>query len=127
MIATSGRLIYHWARGDEIEGNVKKTAFQIAADLRQQLGSLYGSRLNHVVLFGSQARGQASEGSDIDVLVVLEDPVNPHEEISRTIDIVSAISLQHDVLLSCVFVGRSEFIYGGSPLLANIRVEGVPV
>lgn len=43
----------------------------ILAELRRQFEALYGERLAQMKLFGSQARGDAVEGSDIDVLVVL--------------------------------------------------------
>ena len=82
---------------------------QIVADLRRRLGVLYGDRLEGVVVFGSQARGDADSGSDIDVLVVLSGAVRPSEEVSRTIDDVASLSLEHDVVLSCVFVGKDDF------------------
>lgn len=100
---------------------------EIVADLRRRLAILYGDRLERVVVFGSQARGDADSGSDIDVLVILSGSVMPADEVSRTIDDVAALSLQHDVVLSCVFVGKDEFDRGGSPLLRSVRREGVPV
>jgi predicted nucleotidyltransferase len=56
----------------------------ILTHLKKELTDLYGDRLQHLTLFGSQARGDAEPGSDIDVLVVLKSPVNPGEEIKRT-------------------------------------------
>jgi predicted nucleotidyltransferase len=42
----------------------------ILAELRRRFEVLYGVRLVKMMLFGSQARGDAEPGSDIDVLVV---------------------------------------------------------
>src|SRR5258708_30630880 len=41
--------------------------------LRSGLEARFGSRLREVVLFGSHARGTATEESDVDVLVVVDD------------------------------------------------------
>ena len=47
--------------------------------LREYLSKLYGTRLYRLILFGSQARGDAKNYSDIDVLIVLKSQVNPGE------------------------------------------------
>ena len=99
----------------------------LLAELRSRFEALYGPRLVRLVLFGSQARGDAEPGSDIDVLVVLEGPVRPGEEIRRTINDVAGLSLENNVVFSCVFVSRDRFESGLSPLLINVRREGVPV
>ena len=97
----------------------------ILKELRHRLEGLYGSRLVRLVLFGSQARGDSQTGSDIDVLVVLRGPVSPCEEIERTLDDVAGLSLEHDVVISCVFVSDTAYQRERSPLLLNVRREGV--
>jgi predicted nucleotidyltransferase len=113
----------------------------ILEQLKQDLTTLYGDRLRHLTLFGSQARGDSDPDSDIDVLVVLrsrrvpeeespnsgstESPINPGEEIKRTGKIVADLSLQHDVVISCLFMDETQYQTRNSALLRNIRNEGV--
>ena len=99
----------------------------IMTHLRRGLEALYGSRLKKLILYGSQARGDAVSGSDIDVLVVLDGPVNPYDEITRTGEITAALSLQYDVVISCVYVSAERYQKEQSPLLLNIHREGVLV
>jgi predicted nucleotidyltransferase len=96
-------------------------------DLRPRLETLYGRRLVRLVLFGSQAREEAEPGSDIDLLVVLRGTVSPCHEIERTIEDVAAVSLEHGVTVSCVFVSDEEYQRRRTPLLLNVRREGVSV
>jgi predicted nucleotidyltransferase len=100
----------------------------LAADLRklrQGFEALYGELLVQMVLFGSQARGDAEPEFDIDVLVVLQEPVDPGEEITRTGELTAAFSLEHDVVISRVFVSAEQFFDEQSPLLLNVRREGI--
>jgi uncharacterized protein len=99
----------------------------ILTELRRSLADLYGERLVDVLLFGSQARGDAVEGSDIDVLIVLKGKVYPGLEIDRTGNFVAALSLEHDVLISTVFVSESDFVFSQMPLMLNVRQEGIHV
>jgi predicted nucleotidyltransferase len=100
---------------------------QILKEFRERLVEHYGDRLVKVVLFGSQARGDATSGSDIDVMVVLTGDVRPGEELERTGDLVAALSLKYDVLLSTVFRPEDAYDRAETPLLINVRREGVPV
>ncbi|MEW5960967.1 MAG: HEPN domain-containing protein, partial [Chloroflexota bacterium] len=97
----------------------------ILHELRRQLEALYGPRLAQLVLYGSQARGDPEPGSDIDVLVVLEGPVDPGEEIERTGELVAGLSLKHNVVISRVFLEREQAATEWSPFLVNVRREGV--
>jgi uncharacterized protein len=101
--------------------------------LRKQLEQQYQERLDRVILFGSQARGEATEDSDIDVLIVLDDPVNASLEIRQTSEFVAQLCLEHNVLISRFFMARplrqrrsrSRFETENTPLLRNIRREGI--
>jgi uncharacterized protein len=99
----------------------------LLGELRQQLKALYGERLIEMVLFGSQARGDAETGSDIDVLVVLKGDVNPGEEISRTGQIVADLSLKFNEVISCVFMDEDRYTNRAGPFLRNVRREGIAV
>lgn len=99
----------------------------ILGELRRGLEGLYHERLAQVVLFGSQARDDAVAGSDIDILVVLHGPVNPGREIARVGETTAALSLKHDRVISCTFVSTERYQNEQSPLLINVRREGVPV
>ncbi len=88
---------------------------------------LYGPRLVGLVLYGSSARGDARTGSDIDVLVILEGPVRAAQEIARVGPISAELSLDANVVLSCQFVSAARFNAEQSPLLINVRREGVAV
>lgn len=101
------------------------TLKSILTHLKQDLSGIYGDRLLHLTLFGSQARGDAEPGSDIDVLVVLQPPVNPGEEIKRTGKAIADLSLHYDVVISCLFMDEIHYQTRNGSLLRNIRKEGV--
>lgn len=66
----------------------------ILRSLRRELARVLGDQLQSVILYGSQARGQARSDSDIDVLVVVGDDSDYGDLICRTSGAVSALSLQ---------------------------------
>ena len=99
----------------------------ILAELRRRFERLYGERLVRLVLYGSQARGDAEPGSDIDVLVVLRDMATAGEEIDRTLDDVSELSLAYNAIVACIFVSEERYRRERSPLLLNVHREGVPM
>ena len=53
-----------------------------------------------VIVFGSCARGQITEGSDLDVLVVEPTVASPHDEIVRLNDVLRPLGMSVDVLVA---------------------------
>ena len=99
----------------------------ILQDLKTQLKNLYGDRLVHMILFGLQAREEAEFGSDIDVLAILNTPVDSGQEISRSGTIAANLSLQYDEVISCLFMDEQQYKTRNGSLLRNIRREGIIV
>ena len=98
----------------------------VLTEVKEALRRLYGPRLKQVILYGSWARGDATSDSDIDVAVVLKGEVSPTVEIDRTADLVFDLNLSHGVLLSLYPVSEEEYRSLDSPLLMNLRREGIP-
>jgi predicted nucleotidyltransferase len=74
-------------------------------------------------LYGSQARKEAVEGSDIDVLCVMNKPFRYGDLIKRTSEATAEVSLKYDVVISRVFVTREAYESHQSPFLMNVRKE----
>ena len=108
--------------------NVRTQIMEIATilkEFRAAIERLYAERLKNIILYGSWARGQGTQDSDIDLVVVLDGKVAQGHEIDRMIDIITDINLKHDVLLSIYPVSQKDYASTNSPLLLNIRREGV--
>lgn len=73
------------------------------ARFRALLAARFGSRLREVVLFGSCARGDAHEESDVDVLVVVDDLTVEERRV--------VIDLSYDVDSEGPWLGLSPLAY----------------
>jgi predicted nucleotidyltransferase len=97
----------------------------LLAELKAQLTQLYGKRLKGVYLFGSYARGDYNESSDVDVMIVLDDYQSYWQELVRSGDVVSDLSLKYGLSISRVVMKQRQWKEADTPLLRNIRIEGV--
>ena len=102
--------------------NVKK----LLAELKKGLTELYGQRLKAVYLFGSYARGDYHEGSDLDVMIVLDSYKSYWDELVCSAELASDLSLEHDVTISRMIMTDEQWKKGDLPVLMNVRAEEVP-
>jgi hypothetical protein len=104
----------------------KEEVLRIVRELHDKLDVIYGDRLKGVYLYGSYARGDAREDSDIDVAVVLVGEVDSWDERDRMGDIISDICLREDCLIMTMFISESEYREQPFSLHRNIAEEGIP-
>ncbi len=100
---------------------------QLQKKNKKGLIALYGARLKGVYLYGSYARGDFEQWSDLDVLVVLDTFERAPLELKRTSQLVGDLSLEYLITISPVFLREQEWKLGDKPLLRNVRAEGVAV
>lgn len=100
---------------------------EILPQLKQYLQNLYGEKLDRIVLFGSQARGEARPDSDIDVLIVFKELFDYSQESQRINNFVTDLCLEYSVVISCIFTTSEEFQQHDSSFFRNVRREGVTV
>lgn len=93
--------------------------------LKPYFRSLYQDQLEAIVLYGSQARGDAHPFSDIDILVILKNKVDFSQEIRRTSHFISQVCLDYEVVISRHFMSSEKFINAINPLMQNVRKEGI--
>jgi predicted nucleotidyltransferase len=113
------------ARGIKESETMTRSIHDVISTLRERLLGINADRLAYLIFYGSYARDEADENSDIDLLVVLHGPVSPYAEIFRTEGAVASVSLEHDVVIMCVFCSKEDYDGGESPLLRSVRKEGV--
>ena len=95
--------------------------------LHAELSLTFGEELFAVYLYGSQACGESRPDSDIDILVVLRNDFNYFSAVNKASVVTSALSIEFETVISCVFVTQQDYEQRHTPLLLNIRREGIPV
>ena len=102
-------------------------AQQIVQKCKETLAKQYGERLRGVILYGSVARGDSAPSSDIDLLVLLEQPLDYFAELRRLVDLLYSIQLESEQLISAKPVLFKDFESGSVSLYRNARRDGVVV
>jgi predicted nucleotidyltransferase len=105
----------------------QKQLRRILRALRKELDTTLGERVEKVILYGSQARGDARDDSDIDVLIVLKDDFKYRTMLKKTSKIVAKLSLDNDVVISRAFASRQQYEQSKMPFLMNVRRDGIAI
>ena len=81
------------------------------------------SHCEQVYLFGSEARGDAHLGSDVDLALIIPDGVSPRQALRAAI----RATAQRTQPIDLVVIAHSTWVNGQSLLARQIRQEGVLV
>ena len=88
---------------------------------------VYGGDIVEIVLYGSYARGDFTEGSDIDLVAVVRGSrLDLQEKLKAIWDVSAELGLENDIIVSPTVIPYDEFMkYKQSlPYYRNIAEEG---
>jgi predicted nucleotidyltransferase len=92
--------------------------------IRARLELAFRSRFQGVVLYGSEARNEAREGSDLDLMIVLDGPVQLGRDLDTIVQALYPVQLEIDVPIHATPVSADAFQAGEYGLYRSARREG---
>ena len=95
--------------------------------MKSHLIGKYGDKIKEIILYGSHARGEATKDSDIDLLVLVDDSVNPSDVRRSLSDLLFDILLEKGELVSVVVLPKTFFENYNHPFVINVRKEGIRI
>jgi len=102
----------------------------VLAEIKNALFNIFGKHLENVLLYGSYARGEQGEESDIDIMALVDMPKDELSKYRRAVsDLSSDMDLRHDVLLSIKLQDSDTFHRYANvlPFFQNVIREGISV
>jgi len=93
--------------------------------IKAPLAEAFGERLKGVVLYGSEARGEARADSDIDLFVLLQGPVDWWEETKAIIDLLYPLVLELERPIHAVPVDEAVYEAQEFAVYRNAKREGI--
>ena len=105
---------------------IPKKEKKVIKDFKKQLSDKLEDDLVSVQLFGSKARGDFHKESDIDILVVLKNPLE--NQINFIYDTAISLSCKSNVYLSVKIFSQEEFNYYKSiptRFIQNVLKDGM--
>ncbi|NBD34611.1 MAG: hypothetical protein GVY30_01275 [Chloroflexi bacterium] len=100
------------------------TSSAIVQKCKDILERHYGSQFKGLVLYGSVAREQMSAESDIDLLILLNEPFDYFKELRRIVELLYPIQLEAEHLISAKPAAVDAFDLGKVHLYRNVKREG---
>lgn len=104
-----------------------QTLFPVLQKYKTDLQQLYGDRFEQLILYGSCARGQQHDESDIDLLLLLNSMNSPYSEIDAMSELNYSYLLNYELFFSVVPTTTEKFQNMPNPLYSNVKKEGILV
>lgn len=105
-----------------------KTMNDIILDFSRQVKRILGNKLSKIILYGSYARGDFRENSDIDIMVLTTLTDDEIEKIeNRIFDLAFDFEMEYGIDISVILKNGEHFEYwlGALPFYDNIEKEGI--
>lgn len=103
-------------------------AIKILSQAYKMCEEIFGMKINSAYLYGSYARGDYDDESDVDILIVVDMDANALALIRQKISSInSELSLEHDVTVSITAKPVEQFTRYADilPYYKNVLSEGI--
>ena len=109
---------------------IDSKVMSILSELSNLAKNSFGDKLTAVILYGSYARGDYDEYSDVDVMIIAD--INLSEFSKRQesfVDLCSELSLEYDLVVVPTFVSKKNFyrFHNVLPFYQNVEREGIKI
>ncbi|MCL2357458.1 MAG: nucleotidyltransferase domain-containing protein [Defluviitaleaceae bacterium] len=108
--------------------NIPSTITAVTEELRYNTHAILGKKLRKIIIYGSYARGDYKEYSDLDIMVLADYDESEERDLQEAIyKISSHASLEHDITVS-MYLNNDNLFRSRlhiSPYYRNVISEGV--
>lgn len=111
-----------------IKKKIKKEIKEIINQINSQLKKKFKEKLDKIILFGSYARGDYDNESDIDILVLVED-VELKKYNDEIVDFEVDLTIKYGILPSIILRNTHYFNENKEiiPFFRSVEKEGVEI
>ena len=105
-----------------------KAMYNLIGQYIEEIKKIYGSHVRQIILYGSYARGDQNEESDIDIMILVDlDEQNIKDYDAKLSDITFDINLDNDLMIMPIVKNENHFRkwIEAYPFYRNIEKEGV--
>ena len=105
-----------------------KTMQNILQQYVKEIRKVYGPHLKQVILYGSYARGNYRNDSDVDIMILLDiSDMEAKAYFDRLIDTTFDFNMEYDLDIKPVVKSEDHFLkwIANYPFYANVNKEGV--
>ncbi len=113
-----------------IEAIDSKELLDILHDVKDEVRQLFGDKLRQLVLYGSCARNESVPGSDVDIMIMVDDSEDGLRKYRYLIaDVMGELTIKYGKLISLTEVTYDRYIdyLDILPFYKNISEEGVEI
>lgn len=98
---------------------------RLREEIRKRLEGAFQDRFQGVLLYGSEARNEGREESDVDLMVLLEGPVRLGSDLETIVHALYPLQLEIEAPIHALPVSAAAFKAGQFGLYRSARREGV--
>lgn len=99
-------------------------------ELNKELKDIFGNKLKKIILYGSYATKKNDEGSDLDIMVLVDMDQEELKKIrDRVLDVTIKLTTQYGIVLSIIENNYNYFYEWVDvlPFFKNVEREGIEI